>query len=478
MNKKNKQILAVILLLATIFCQVSPAFAAYSTGTYKVNTSSGVNVRNGAGSSYTLVGAAVNGTQFKVSKISGTWGYTSSIKCTNGTQAGWVSLDYCSLVSSGSSSSSGSTTTTTGYSPAKAIEFAAKYAKSSEVKWLCAEFVSRCLIAGGLDIDNYVGCTSLNKALGKIDGLAKYKLQVENSGAVLESKNKGKIAKGDVIILYCDGCTDGYPYWHTVLVGDITTSGIKVYARNNSYKNELYYGFNQPHCNNSKTTAYCFHFETSPSTSTPTPAAKTTITFRSISAPTTHTKGNSYPLSGTVKSTNSKLTSLTAAIINSSTSKTVVSKTVNPNAYSYTIKDSALDTAMTFGTLAVGSYTLKYTAKTADGTSKSHTSSFTVKAAATSNSGFTSSSYKLTGNQANDVIGVAESKLNCTKADLNYLYDYCAYFVCNVLKVATGVNIPLKGYPDEAVFAALKSSLKGTYYVFEDKQRFERHKSG
>ncbi|MBQ2661482.1 MAG: hypothetical protein IJF80_02360, partial [Clostridia bacterium] len=83
---------------------------------------------------------------------------------------------------------------------------------------------------------------------------------------------------------------------------------------------------------------------------------------------------------------------------------------------------------------------------------------------------FTSTSYTLTGNQAKDVIGVAESKLGATRSSLGYSADYCAYFVCDVLKIATGASFATKGYPDEAVFAALKSSLKGTYYVFEDKQ--------
>ena len=99
-----------------------------------------------------------------------------------------------------------------------------------------------------------------------------------------------------------------------------------------------------------------------------TPSAKTNITFSSLSNPGTITKGKGVHISGTIKSTNSKLSSVTAAIVNDS-GKAVVKKSVNPNAYSYSIYDSALDYAMTFGSLNVGSYTLQYSAKTADGTS-------------------------------------------------------------------------------------------------------------
>jgi len=76
----------------------------YSTGNYKVTASSGINVRVDAGTGYSVKGSATNGTTFTVSKIAsnGTWGYTSSIQCTNGKQSGWLSLENCSPVTTGS----------------------------------------------------------------------------------------------------------------------------------------------------------------------------------------------------------------------------------------------------------------------------------------------------------------------------------------------------------------------------------------
>lgn len=69
--------------------------STYSAGNYAVDHVNGVNVRSGAGTSYLVVGAAANKTTFSVSKISGEWGYTSSINTGSGYQSGWVNLAYC-----------------------------------------------------------------------------------------------------------------------------------------------------------------------------------------------------------------------------------------------------------------------------------------------------------------------------------------------------------------------------------------------
>ena len=82
---------------------VMVADAAYSKGEYKVNSSDGVNVRKGAGTSNKIVGAAANGKIFTVKRISGNWGYTENIKCTNGNKAGWVCLKYCTKTDSDTS---------------------------------------------------------------------------------------------------------------------------------------------------------------------------------------------------------------------------------------------------------------------------------------------------------------------------------------------------------------------------------------
>ena len=122
-------ILAIVMLISTFAIAVRAA--SYSTGNYKVATSSGVNVRSGAGTGYSVVGASSNGTSFYVSRTSGSWGYTSSIRCTNGTRSGWVCLDYC-VKQGGSSSNSGRATYNDVFASVKGSGYSLSQGRSSE----------------------------------------------------------------------------------------------------------------------------------------------------------------------------------------------------------------------------------------------------------------------------------------------------------------------------------------------------------
>lgn len=121
MKKTNSiaRIISIVLVLVTVLSTftIAASAASYSTGTYAVAANSGINVRSGAGTGYSIVGAASKGITFSVSRVSGSWGYTSSIKCTNGNRSGWVSLDYCtkkSTTNTTSSSTQSSTNSSTG----------------------------------------------------------------------------------------------------------------------------------------------------------------------------------------------------------------------------------------------------------------------------------------------------------------------------------------------------------------------------
>lgn len=201
--------LMAVILLATTFALPASA-ASYSTGKYTVSHSKGVNVRKGAGTSYAVQGAAERGVSFDVTKVSGEWGYTKSIKTTSGNKSGWVSLNYCKK------------------------------------------------------------------------------------------------------------------------------------------------------------------------------APNTKITFSSVSAPNNGNVvlGKGYHLSGKIASSGSNISSIQGQVFNSS-SKQVISKSVSVNTSSYNLKDSAIDNALTFGMLSTGSYTLKYTVKTKDGTSATKSLSFKVSKPAT-----------------------------------------------------------------------------------------------
>ncbi|MDE5946510.1 MAG: SH3 domain-containing protein [Oscillospiraceae bacterium] len=115
-----------VCLTYTKLVSADTSASKYKTGTYKVNTSEGVNIRYGAGTGYSKVGAATNGTQFNVTKVSGDWGYTNSIKCTNGTKSGWVCLTYAKSVTTSVPAQSTSTPVTTS-SFQKAYNYAKTY---------------------------------------------------------------------------------------------------------------------------------------------------------------------------------------------------------------------------------------------------------------------------------------------------------------------------------------------------------------
>lgn len=70
----------------------------YSTGTYKTNVDDYLNMRSGAGTSYSLVESIPNNVTLNVTqtKENGgyTWGYT-----TYKNKNGWIALDYCTFIS-------------------------------------------------------------------------------------------------------------------------------------------------------------------------------------------------------------------------------------------------------------------------------------------------------------------------------------------------------------------------------------------
>ena len=130
----TKKVISIVLVVITIFSTlaITVSAASYSTGNYAIASSSGSNIRTGAGTNYSKVGAASKGVTFYVSKISnGNWGYTSSIKCADGaTRSGWVCLDYCSY--KGSSSNSSRATYNDVFASLKGSGYSLSQARSSE----------------------------------------------------------------------------------------------------------------------------------------------------------------------------------------------------------------------------------------------------------------------------------------------------------------------------------------------------------
>lgn len=61
-----KRVIAIVLVIMTLVSTlaITASVASYSTGSYSVTASSGVNVRKGAGTNYSKVGSATKGTTF------------------------------------------------------------------------------------------------------------------------------------------------------------------------------------------------------------------------------------------------------------------------------------------------------------------------------------------------------------------------------------------------------------------------------
>ncbi len=71
---------------------------AYSTGVYKTNVTTTLNMRSGAGTSYDYVASIPNGVKLTVTKVKPNGGYTWGYTTYKG-KKGWVALDYCIYVS-------------------------------------------------------------------------------------------------------------------------------------------------------------------------------------------------------------------------------------------------------------------------------------------------------------------------------------------------------------------------------------------
>lgn len=103
---------------------------------------------------------------------------------------------------------------------------------------LCAEFVSMCLKAGGVNIFEPMA-SNLYKELTK-SGTANV-LKIEDDLRVKKSKNEDILREGDVVIQHCIDCDD---YFHAVLCGGFYDGYMTYYAHNYAHgntKDDMFY---------------------------------------------------------------------------------------------------------------------------------------------------------------------------------------------------------------------------------------------
>lgn len=147
----------------------------------------------------------------------------------------------------------------TTYCAADALAYAKIYVYLNPEQW-CAEYVSRALRAGGLDIGIEKGVKGLYYALEKSNVGRWVELKVESDGRIVTSKASGLISPGDPLILYCRDCVsyDGRPFCHAVLISDISGQYVKVYAHRSPKNNETYYNICEIH-GSKNTQAFAYH---------------------------------------------------------------------------------------------------------------------------------------------------------------------------------------------------------------------------
>lgn len=120
-----------------------------------------------------------------------------------------------------------------GYNSSSAISFAEKNWNSG--KGLCAEFVSDCLKAGGINIME-PGVRNLYNALNGKYGTS-YVLKTDGPYIFFED-NIGKLSPGDPVFYYCNSCKT---FQHAILCGTGDGDFMTDYAHNNPHHNETTY---------------------------------------------------------------------------------------------------------------------------------------------------------------------------------------------------------------------------------------------
>ncbi len=195
---------------------------------------------------------------------------------------------------------------------------------------------------------------------------------------------------------------------------------------------------------------------------------RASISFNSMSAPNSINKGNSYVLSGTIKATNQPIYYITAQIKDSNNTP-VFSKTVYPNSYSYSIKYSAIDTAMKFGRLSAGNYTLVYDVVARDITTSSKSYSFKV-VDPTQEVNVPAN----VSNNASKLVQTAKADIGKTSAQMGFPRDqaWCAYSAGKWLN-NIGINLGSTPLVNDVAERLVSRGYSSTAFVFRDsKGRF------
>ena len=138
------------------------------------------------------------------------------------------------------------------YNAEAALEYA-------EANWdsgvgLCAEYVSKCLNAGGTDIENIRVCTLYDELLAENYGKP-YELTISDNNKISLAENLGKVQAGDPLFYYCNVCEE-FP--HVVLCNGANSEGyLQDYAHNSAHDgHKTTYAYTHSGCGTNDWTIY------------------------------------------------------------------------------------------------------------------------------------------------------------------------------------------------------------------------------
>ncbi len=102
----------------------------------------------------------------------------------------------------------------------------------------CAEFVSKCLRAGGLDIPVIRDCATLYKTIASVTGVTATEVKLNANGNATLALNLNTLAPGDVIMSWCYN-HQSVP--HFMLIGGFDSKGqAGFYAHNRAHNNDVF----------------------------------------------------------------------------------------------------------------------------------------------------------------------------------------------------------------------------------------------
>ncbi|MCR4891458.1 MAG: hypothetical protein K5989_04680 [Lachnospiraceae bacterium] len=152
------------------------------------------------------------------------------------------------------------------YSASAALNYAQIH--WNDGKGLCAEFVSRCLNAGGVSAFS-ARATVLRSQLNSSGLGQEYTCSFSNDGYLYQNNVPSSVAPGDVVFYYCPRCDDNRPYSiHVVLFNGFDSSGrMKAYSHNGANSGRYAYRYVTKKgtlrcydCGRQITTAHVYHF--------------------------------------------------------------------------------------------------------------------------------------------------------------------------------------------------------------------------